>query len=353
MNYMMKLKMILLLTAIVILACSGCQNKEKTLEKRVEISGAGATFPLPFYNMAFKSFMDTTNNIVSYGGIGSGGGLRSLKNEILDFAGSDAYLSDEEMEKMKSVIHIPTCMGAVVVAYNLPGSPEINLTGKIIADIYSGKITNWNDISIQAVNQNVTLPNMKITPVYRSDGSGTTFIFTDYLSKVSSDWANEYGRGKSVNFFTGLAAKGNPGVAGIISQTPGAIGYVGSEYAFAQQITFASLQNTQGEFVKPSTTSISAAAQIDLPDDTRCMITNSDAQGAYPISCFTWIIVYKEQNYNKKTEQDKKVLVDLLRFMLSDEIQNMTEKVHYAPLSQQVREKSLKAIDAIEYNANL
>ena len=280
------------LMAMAVCACGG----QKSSGESVELTGAGATFPLPFYNMTFEGYSATHADRVSYGGIGSGGGVRNLKDGIVDFAGSDAFLSDKEMTEMPAVVHIPTCMGAVVLAYNLPDVVKLNLSGEVIADIYAGKITDWNDARLQELNPDVKLPAKKIILAFRSDGSGTTFVFTDYLSKVSENWKNTYGAGKTVDFPVGQAAKGNPGVAGIIAQTPYSLGYIGSEYAFAQKIPCASVINAQGEAVLPDTKSISAAAG-EIPQDTRCSITNADAPGAYPISCFTWLLIYKEQDY--------------------------------------------------------
>ena len=316
----------------------------------VELTGAGATFPLPFYTMSFDSYGTTGNNKVSYGGIGSGGGVRNLKDGIVDFAGSDAFLSDKEMSEMKPVVHIPTCMGAVVLAYNLPEITALNLSGDVIADIFAGKITKWNDERLQKLNPDTKLPEKDIIPAYRSDGSGTTFVFTDYLSKVSEDWKNNFGSGKTVDFKVGQAAKGNPGVAGIIRQTPYSIGYIGSEYAFAQKIPYASVMNVRGELVTPSTESISAAAAGEIPQDTRCSITNADAAGAYPISCFTWLIIYKEQNYSDRTIEQAKATLDMLQYMLSADVQKTTETVHYAPLPQSAIEKSLQNLKEVTFD---
>ncbi|MBR6539151.1 MAG: phosphate ABC transporter substrate-binding protein PstS, partial [Bacteroides sp.] len=282
--------------AFTMVACGS--NASNGSRKAQQLSGAGATFPLPFYNVVFENYAQVNGDVVAYGGIGSGGGVRNLRDKIVDFAGSDAFLSDKEMADMLPVVHIPTCMGAVVVAYNLEGVNELKLNGELIADIYAGEVKMWNDPRLVALNPDATLPAEAIFPVFRSDGSGTTFVFTDYLSKVSPMWADKYGAGKSVNFPSGQAAKGNPGVAGVIKQTKNAIGYVGSEYAFAQNIPYARIQNQQGEFVLPSAESISAAASGDIPTDTRCSITNADAIGAYPISTFTWMIIYKEQHYS-------------------------------------------------------
>ncbi|HQA76203.1 MAG TPA: phosphate ABC transporter substrate-binding protein PstS [Salinivirgaceae bacterium] len=326
------------------IAALSCQNKGT-----VTLSGAGATFPQPFYLMTFKSYFEATNNTVSYGGIGSGGGIKSLKESIVDFAGTDAFLTDEEMKDMPPVIHIPTCMGAVVLAYNLQGVTTLKLTGDLVAKIYAGQIRYWDDEQLKAVNEGVNLPHKEIAPIYRSDGSGTTFVFTDYLSKVNSDWKQQFGGDKSVSFPVGFAAKGNPGVAGVLSQTDGSIGYIGSEYAFAQQLSFASIQNANGEFVTPTSSSISIAANTNIPEDSRCMITNSQEPGAYPISLFTWIIVYEELNNGKRTEADAEALKSLLRYMLSDEVQASTEKVHYAPIPASVKEQALKNIDRMVY----
>lgn len=341
------------MTLAIVLAMVACGGNAKNgSRKSQELSGAGATFPLPFYNVVFEQFGQVKGDQVAYGGIGSGGGVRNLRDKIVDFAGSDAFLSDKEMAEMASVVHIPTCMGAVVVAYNLDGIKELKLSGEIIADIFSGEIKMWNDERLAALNPDVKLPSEAIIPVYRSDGSGTTFVFTDYLTKVSQKWASKYGAGKSVNFPSGQAAKGNPGVAGVIKQTKNSIGYVGSEYAFAQKIPYARVENQQGEFVLPSSESISAAASGEIPVDTRCSITNSDAVGAYPISTFTWMIIYKEQNYSDRTKEQAIATLDLLKYILSDEAQNITSEVHYAPLPTKAKELSLTNLKTVTYNGD-
>ena len=249
--------------ALAFVACGN--NTADGSRKPQKLSGAGATFPLPFYNAVFDQFAQVGGDEVAYGGIGSGGGVRNLQDKIVDFAGSDAFLTDKEMDGMDPVVHIPTCMSAVVVAYNLDGVKDLKLSGELIADIFAGKVKMWNDARLKELNPDAKLPNEAIIPVYRSDGSGTTFVFTDYLTKVSQTWATKYGAGKSVDFPSGQAAKGNPGVAGVIKQTRNTIGYVGSEYAFAQKIAYASIKNQRGEFVVPSAKSISAAASGDIP----------------------------------------------------------------------------------------
>ena len=334
--------------ALAMVACGG--NANNGGRKSQELSGAGATFPLPFYNVVFEQFGQVNGDQVAYGGIGSGGGVRNLRDKIVDFAGSDAFLSDKEMAEMAPVVHIPTCMGAVVLAYNLDGIKELKLSGEIIADIFAGNIKMWNDERLVALNPDVKLPNESIIPVFRSDGSGTTFVFTDYHTKVSPMWKEKYGAGKSVNFPSGQAAKGNPGVAGVIKQTKNSIGYVGSEYAFAQKIPYAKIKNQRGEIVEPNAASISAAASGVIPTDTRCSITNADAKGAYPISTFTWMIIYKEQNYSDRSKEQALATLDLVQYILSDEAQNITSEVHYAPLPAKAKELSMTNLKSVTYD---
>ena len=340
-----------LVIALAMVSCGG--NANKGVREAQELSGAGATFPLPFYNVVFEQFAQVNGDAVAYGGIGSGGGVRNLRDKIVDFAGSDAFLSEKEMAEMNPVIHVPTCMGAVVLAYNLEGVTNLNLSGEIIADIFAGEIKTWNDSRIVALNPEVKLPAENIIPVFRSDGSGTTFVFTDYLTKVSSMWASKFGAGKSVNFPSGQAAKGNPGVAGVIAQTKNSIGYVGSEYAFAQKIPYAKIQNQRGEMVEPTSASISAAASGTLPADTRTSITNADAAGAYPIATFTWMIIYKEQNYSDRSKEQAVATLDLLQYILSDEAQGITSEVHYAPLPAQAKELSMNNLKTVTFNGEI
>lgn len=342
----MKNKLFAICIIIAIIANYSCSEGEKN-------SGAGATFPAPFYNIVFKDYAKASGNQVTYGAIGSGGGIRSLKDKTADFGASDVFLSDNEKSEMGAdVVHIPTALGAVSLSYNLPeiSGKELKLTAEVISDIYRGKITKWNDEKIKAINPELNLPDKAITPVYRSDGSGTTFVFSDYMSKADSLWKADIGTGKSLKFPAGIAAKGNPGVAGIIAETAGSIGYIGSEYALALSIPSALMMNSSGNFVKADNESISLAADIDIPDDTRVMITNSSNPNAYPISTFTWIIVYKEQNYNGKTAEQAKALVDLFDYVISKEGQDVAAKTHYAPLSGKALEKTENAIRSITYN---
>lgn len=350
---MKKIKLITIahaaLTCIVAFALTSCSSSSKS-----SVTGAGATFPLPFYNIAFKAYQDSTNTLVTYGGIGSGGGIRSLKDKIVDFAGTDAFLSEKELKAMPGeVLHIPTCLGAIVLAYNLPSVNNINLNGEIIADIFLGNITKWNDTRIAELNTGISLPDLKITPTYRSDGSGTTFVFSDFMSKVSPAWAEQLGTAKALKWPVGIAAKGNPGVAGTIKQTEGAIGYIGSEYGFSLKIPMAKIQNSSGNFVSPTSESISAAASIEMPEDMRVMITNSASPEAYPISCFTWLLIYKDQSTSDKTSLEQaKETVKLMKWMLGKDAQNITKIVHYSPLPQSVVTNSLKALEGVTFGGN-
>lgn len=345
-------KLLIILLALAITGCGNSKKKQNTgATSNITLTGAGATFPLPYYNLAFKTWQDSTGIAVTYGGIGSGGGIRSLKDRIVDFGGSDAFLSDAELAEMPAaVIQIPTCIGAVVMAYNLGEVKDLKLTGDIVADIYQGKITKWNDARIQAINTGISLPDQTINPVYRSDGSGTTFVFSDYLSKVSPSWNEAIGTGKSLKWPAGLAAKGNPGVAGTISQTNGSIGYIGSEYAFALKIPVAQLQNQAGNFITPNTESISAAAAIDIPADTRTMITNSSIAEAYPISCFTWILLYQEQAYNNRSLEQAEATIRLANWMTNPEAQKLTTQVHYSPLPETAITKAKALLQTVTYN---
>ena len=317
------------LISMLLFSCnSGGEKKEK-----IQLSGAGATFPLPFYNLSIKKYTEQTGVYISYGGIGSGGGIRSLKDKVVDYGATDAFLSDEKSATMPyKVVHIPTCIGAVVAAYNLPGVKTLKLSNNLLVDIFMGKLTNWNDPRIAASNEGLSLPDKEITVVYRSDGSGTTYIFSDYMSKISPVWKEAIGKGKSLKWMAGIGAKGNPGIAGTISQTEGAIGYLGSEFALAQKIPVARIMNSSGNFVEPTIESISAAAKGDIPSDTRVMLTNSDDPKAYPISGFTWLILYKEQAYNKRSAAQAEETLKYLDWMISTEAQNLAPAVHYAPL---------------------
>lgn len=348
------MKQIILFSCLVFFLLSCNQNSPNSENNRSAsvLSGAGATFPYPYYNIVFRDYMRAHGNItVNYGAIGSGGGIRSLRDRSVDFGASDAFLTEKELQSMNAeVIHIPTCMGGVVMAYTLKGIDSLRLTGPLIADMFMGKITKWNDPRIQAENPGIVFPDLDITPVYRSDGSGTTFNFSEYLSMVSPEWDKIMSKGKALKWEAGIAAKGNPGVAGIVQQTEGAIGYIGSEYALTLQLPTAKIKNKAGNYVNANLQTISAAANVELPDDMRATITNSNAPEAYPISLFTWLLVYKEQNYGNRTLADAKELTDLLNYVISPDGQKVAAQINYAPLPEQAIEKTRRLIGEIRYN---
>lgn len=324
-------------------SCKGGSN--------VSLSGAGATFPAPFYNDATKQFGEAQGIRVSYGGTGSGAGIRNLQDMTVDFGGTDVFLSDTEITEMPAeVIHIPTCIGGIVMAYNLEGITELKLTPDLVTKIYLGEITNWNDPQLAEVNEGVTLPDQAITVVYRSEGSGTTAVFTGFMSKVNEAWKAGIGEGKSVNFPIGIAAKGNPGVAGVINETVGAIGYIGSEYSLALQIPAAKMMNKTGQYIEANMESISLSGNIaNMPDDTRMIISDSDNPDAYPISTFTWLLVYKEQSYNGRTIEQAKALQSFLLYLIGEEGAESAKKTHFAPLPEVARAKAEAAIMSMTF----
>jgi phosphate transport system substrate-binding protein len=314
-----------------------------------DLIGAGATFPYPLYSKMFSEYQKTNKINVNYQSIGSGGGIKQLLEKTVDFGGSDAIMTDEQLSKAPKILHIPTCLGAVVVTYNLPIKSELKLTPEIISDIFLGKITKWNDPRIVEINKGIALPDKNITVVHRSDGSGTTAIFTDYLSKVSEEWKNKVGKGTSVNWPVGLGGKGNEGVAGLVKQVPNSIGYVELIYAIQNKMSYATIKNRAGNFVKPSLESTSKAAETELPDDMRISLTDTDAANGYPISGFTYILVYQEQNYDNRPIGKAKSLVNLLKWMVTDG-QKFTTPLHYAPLSESAKNKALKLIKSMTYD---
>jgi phosphate transport system substrate-binding protein len=318
--------------------------------KEMELIGAGATFPYPLYSKMFDVYNKKFRIRINYQAIGSGGGIRQLTNKTVDFGGSDAIMSDKNLaEAGAPVLHIPTCAGAVVVTYNLGGDPQLKFTPDVIADIFLGKIQKWNDPRITAVNSGVKLSGADITVVHRSDGSGTTNIFSSYLSKVSPEWKEKVGAGPSLNWPVGLGGKGNPGVAGLVQQIPGSFGYVELIYALQNKMPYGTIKNKKGNFVKPTIASTSLAADTALPDDMKVDLTDTDASEGYPISGFTWILVYKVQNYSDRPEEKAKALVNLLWWM-THQGQKYAEPLHYAPLSKAAVGKAEKLIKSITYN---
>jgi phosphate transport system substrate-binding protein len=319
----------------------------------VDLTGAGATFPYPIYSKWFADYAQTTGVKINYQSIGSGGGIRQLSEQTVDFGASDGPMSDQELAAAKGgpVLHFPTVMGAVVITYNVPGVVKpLNLSGEDIADIFAGKITKWNDARIVAQNRGVSLPNSDILVVHRSDGSGTTYIFSDYLSAVSPSWSSSLGKAKEIKWPVGLGGKGNEGVAGQVKQTPGSIGYVELAYAKQNGLPYANVRNVAGRYVTPSIASVTAAAaSMKLPKNTdyRVSIVNARGKDTYPISSMTWILLY--QNQTDKVKGDK--LVSFLRWAYKNG-EKSAASLDYAPLPSSIvaqlqnRLKTIKIADS-------
>ena len=317
------------------------------LAAQTKLNGAGATFPYPIYSKWFNDYHQQHPEIeINYQSIGSGGGIRQVTAGTVDFGASDGPMSDQQLKDAKSrILHLPTVLGSVVPAYNIPGfKGELKFTPDVLAGIYLGKINSWNDPAIAKANPGTTLPNASIVVVHRSDGSGTTYIWTDYLSKVSPDWNGQVGKGTSVKWPVGLGAKGNEGVAGMIRQMEGSFGYVELIYALQNNITFGSVKNVSGNFVKASLESTTAAAASvkSMPADFRVSITNAPGKDAYPISSFTWLLVPGDW----KDKEKQKVFVEFLNWML-DQGQAVTAQLNYAPLPDEVKQKEREAIKTI------
>jgi phosphate transport system substrate-binding protein len=303
------------------------------------LNGAGATFPYPMYSKWFSKYHDAHPDIqFNYQSIGSGGGIRQVLAGTVDFGASDGPMSDEQLAQSKTkILHVPTVLGAVVPAYNVNGvSGDLKFTPEALAGIFLGKITSWNDKAIASANPDVKLPGDPIVVIHRSDGSGTTFIFTDYLSKVSSDWQSQAGKGTSVKWPVGLGGKGNEGVAGMIRQMQGAIGYIELIYAVQNKIPYGTVKNAAGEFIKASLDSVTAAAASvkSMPADFRVSITNAPGKDAYPISSFTWLLIPAQS----KDAAKGKIIADFLSWMVDDG-QKMTADLTYAPLPEGVATK--------------
>ena len=314
---------------------------------QMTINGAGATFPYPIYSKWFDEYAKVDPSVrFNYQSIGSGGGQKQIIAQTVDFGASDGPMSDENLKSAPGkLLHIPTVAGAVVMTYNLPGNPAVKLDGETIAGIYLGTIKKWNDPKITALNSGVSLPDQEIVVVHRSDGSGTTFIFTDYLSKVSADWKSKVGTNTSVNWPTGLGGKGNEGVSGQVKQTPGAIGYVELIYAKQNKMPVAEVKNSDGVFVGPTVESVTAAmATAQIPDDFRFSITNAAGKDSYPIAGATWLLVYEQQNDAAKGAK----LVEFLKWSMAKG-EEMAKQLDYAPLPQELRERVLKRINEIKF----
>jgi len=314
----------------------------------VLINGAGATFPYPIYSKWFDEYSKVNPGVLfNYQSIGSGGGIKQITAKTVDFGASDGPMTMDQMTAAPGrIYHIPTVMGAVVVAYNLDGVEKgLKLSGDVLADIYLGKITQWNDPRITAQNVGVTLPNVGIVVVHRSDGSGTSYIFTDYLSKVSAEWKNKVGKATSVNWPIGLGGKGNEGVAGMLKQTPGGIGYVELAYAKENNLPYAFMKNHSGAYIEPTLESTSKAADgAAIPDDFRASVVDSPNPEAYPIASFTWLLIYKQMDDPVKG----KAIVEFIKWAITDG-QKFAADLDYAPLPANVVQMIQQKLEKVKF----
>jgi phosphate transport system substrate-binding protein len=319
-----------------------------------DLTGAGATFPNPIYSKWFSDYATKTGVKINYQSIGSGGGIRQLSEQTVDFGATDAPMSDDELSKAKGgpIIHIPTVLGAVVVTYNVPElTKALRLDGVTLADIFLGKITKWNDPRIAAFNKGAKLPATDILVVHRSDGSGTSYVFTDYLAAVSADWAAKPGKGKEVQWPVGLGGKGNDGVAGQVKQIPGSIGYIELAYAKQNKLAYADMKNASGAFVTPTIEAVTAAAagavaKLPPTTDYRISIVNALGKDSYPISSFTWLIVYKQQADAAKGKK----LIDFVKWALT-EGEKSAASLDYAPLPTVMSKALLKRLETVQVAA--
>ena len=318
--------------------------------QKVQINGAGATFPYPIYSKWFSEYNKLHPNIeINYQSIGSGGGIRQITSRTVFFGATDGPMNNDQLLAAPSkILHFPMVLGADVPVYNLSGvSAELKFTGPVLADIFLGKITKWNDPAIIKLNPGVSLPASDIAVVHRSDGSGTTYIWADYLAKVSPEWKTKVGVATAVNWPTGIGGKGNEGVSGLVSQTPGSIGYVELIYALQNKLSYGSVQNMAGEFVRASTQSVTTAAEAAsggrMPRDFRVSITNAEGAGAYPIASFTWLLLYE----NPKDKAQSKIMVDFVKWALT-EGQKFAPDLGYAPIPAEVVKMEMEALARVK-----
>jgi phosphate transport system substrate-binding protein len=317
--------------------------------QKTQINGAGATFPYPIYSKWFSEYNKLHPDIqINYQSIGSGGGIRQLTNQTVFFGATDGPMTKEQLEAAPgNILHFPSVLGADVPVYNIPGvNAQLKFTGTVLADIFLGKITKWNDAALTSLNPGVALPGSDITVAHRSDGSGTTYIWVDYLAKVSPEWKQKVGVATSVNWPVGIGGKGNEGVAGLVKQTPGSIGYVELIYALQNKIAYGTVRNMEGEFASAtveSVTAAAAAAATQMPKDFRVSITNAPGKGVYPISSFTWLLFYE----NPKDKPRARIMLDFLKWALT-EGQKYAADLGYAPLPEGVVKLEMEYLKRIK-----
>ncbi len=313
------------------------------------LRGTGATFPEPLYRKWIQVYAERTGIRVDYQAVGSGIGIRHLLSETTDFGGTDAFLSDSALENLpRQVLHIPTCVGAVVITYHIQGNPALRFTQELLAELFLGTITHWNDKRITRANPGIVLPAEPITIIHRSEASGTTFLFTDYLSKVSDEWAEKVGHGTLVRWPVGVGAEGNTGVAQFVKRIPGSIGYVELSYAKKNQLPTAAIRNRAGNYMVPSLKAVSAAAVARIPLDCRALLTNTSSPDGYPISAFTYLIFYRQQQYSKRSRETAVALRHFLWWAIH-EGQRYNRDLYYARLPGHVVAKAESVISSMRY----
>jgi phosphate transport system substrate-binding protein len=313
------------------------------------LNGVGATFPIPFYNKLIEEYQKQFKTRIDYQGVGSGEGVKALLDKKVDFGASDIFLSDKDLKQVQvAIVHIPTCIGAVAIIYNLPGKPQLKLNAELLADMMMGGITRWSDSRIGAINDFQTV-KMAVTVVHRADSSGTNFLLTDYLTKASAQWEKTIGRGNIVSWPVGMGVTGNAGVAEMVSKISGSIGYVSLSYAEQMGLEVAAMKNRAGHFIKPTQESASLAADIDLPKDCRALITDTPSEKGYPISGFSYILVYKNQAYDHRTRQHFEALVHFLGWIVGDG-QQYAKPLYFAPLPAQAVQRATNTIRTISFS---
>ena len=332
-----------------LLACLPPLVASGAVAGELELRGAGATFPLPYYQSAFESFARLSGIAVNYQGIGSGEGIRFLKQRQVDFAGTDAFMTPQELaEAGAPIVHVPTCLGGVAITYFLPGNPRLQMSSEVIADLFLGTIKRWNDPRLVRLNPDRRLPDLPVRVVYRSDSSGTTHILTEYLGKTSPLWRERVGTVRKLQLPVGIGGTGNPGVAGLIRQAPGSIGYVELIYALGNDLPVADVRNRAGRFVSATLESVSLAGRVSLPDDTNASLTDTEAPDGYPISGFTWLALYREQEYDGRPRERGEALARLLGWMLRDG-QAQARALQYAPLPEEATRKADALLKSLTY----
>lgn len=317
------------------------------------INGAGATFPSLLYRKWIETYQKDHDIRIVYEPVGSSKGRNLFLDRKIDFGGTDFFLSDTELADVNNdIIHIPTCVGAVAIIYNLPNQPMVRFTPDVLADVFMGKINNWSDKRIQKINSGLRLPDLDITVIHRSEGSGTTFIFSDYLSKVSNNWKNKIGRGKTLRWPVGLGLEGNSEIASFVKKIPGSIGYVQLSYAKKNKLPVAFVRNKSGNYVMPTLESVSQAANVKLPDNNCILLTDTESASGYPISAFTYIILYKDLGNNGKTITKAKSMIDFFHWMILDG-QKFTKPLDYSPLPESAVKRADYILHQTRFNNRL